>query len=200
MEILVATQNVGKMAEYQDLLGGLPVTLLSLADIDLGEMDVAETGHSFEENAMLKARAYADASQRPTLADDSGLCVDALDGGPGIYSARYAGPGASDADRRQKLLDALQAVPDEQRTARFECVIVLIMPHDRPAPVVVRGVVEGRIAHQASDGPHGFGYDPIFIPVGHTVTFADMPAETKHDLSHRGRAVQKLKAILKTLT
>ena len=195
MEILVATGNKGKLAEYQELLADSPITFLSLHDVGLGDMDVAETADTYEGNAILKARAYAEASGKPTLADDSGLSVDALDGAPGVYSARYAGEGASDADRRAKLLANLTDVPPADRTARFECVIAFV---DAEGEILTtRGVCEGRIAQEVSDGKHGFGYDPLFIPDGYEVTFGDMDGATKHQLSHRGRAVQALREILK---
>ncbi len=197
-EILIATGNKGKLAEYRQIYAELPLTLLSLHDVGLADMDVDETADNFTDNAILKAQAYAQASGKITLADDSGLCVDALDGDPGVYSARYAGPGASDADRRAKLLSALNDVSTAERGAQFVCVIALANPQDGSV-ITVEGVCEGVIAHVEGTGANGFGYDPVFIPAGHDLTFADLSVEVKHALSHRGRAAQALLPHLRTL-
>lgn len=198
IDLLIATQNKGKLKEYQTLFEGIPVRLFSLQDIDLGEMDVAETGETFTENAEIKARAYAEASGMLALADDSGLCVDLLDGGPGVYSARYAGEGASDQDRRLKLLQALATAPDEKRGAHFACAIVVFDPATR-TPYITTGKCPGKIALSESDGAHGFGYDPIFIPDGYTVTLADITPTEKNTLSHRGIATQNMRPVLEKL-
>jgi XTP/dITP diphosphohydrolase len=198
MEILIATQNKGKVREYAALFDGLPVTLLSLDDVGLGGMDVEETGATFAENAQLKALAYAQASGRLTLADDSGLCVDALDGAPGVYSARYAGPGQDDAGRRRHLLQVLDGVPLEKRGAYFACVIALADPHSGTCEVV-EGRCEGRITLTEQDDGHGFGYDPLFIPDGHDRTFAQIPKAEKNRISHRGRAAQALVPVLRAM-
>lgn len=160
--LLVATQNRGKLREYQRLL--TDYTLLTTADAGLGDYDVEETGATFAENAILKARAYLQASGLITLADDSGLAVDALDGRPGVYSARYGGPGLDDAGRRAKLLADLRDVPDDRRTARFMCVVAVARPGVDEV-LQVEGRVEGRILH-AERGTGGFGYDALFQPDG----------------------------------
>jgi XTP/dITP diphosphohydrolase len=191
----VATQNRGKLREYQRLLTAY--TLLTTVDAGLGDFDVEETGATFAENAILKARAYMQASGLITLADDSGLAVDALDGRPGVYSARYGGPGLDDAGRRAKLLADLRDVPDDQRTARFMCVVAVARP-GVDAVLQVEGRVEGRILH-AERGTGGFGYDALFQPDGHAQTFGELPADVKDGLSHRGRAVAALKPLLDDL-
>lgn len=193
--LLVATQNRGKLREYQRLLTAY--TLLTTVDAGLGDFDVEETGATFAENAILKARAYMQASGLITLADDSGLAVDALDGRPGVYSARYGGPGLDDAGRRAKLLADLRDVPDDQRTARFMCVVAVARP-GVDAVLQVEGRVEGRILH-AERGTGGFGYDALFQPDGHAQTFGELPADVKDGLSHRGRAVAALKPLLDDL-
>lgn len=195
-EILIATGNAGKLREYRDLLGELPVQLLGLHDVGLANMTVDETGHTFTANAMLKARAYALASGKATIADDSGLCVDALNGAPGVQSARYAGADATDAQRRAHLLDALRDVAEGGRSARFVCVIALVDPMDGMAQTV-EGVCEGHIALAESDGGHGFGYDAVFVPSGYGVTFADLDGAAKHTLSHRGAAARALLPLLR---
>ena len=196
MEILIATGNKGKIREYGNLLAGLPVTLLSPADVGLNNLDVVENGETFEDNAKIKARAYAEASGKLTLADDSGLCVDALRGAPGVHSARYGGPDLDDAGRRHKLLSEMAQIPDPNRTAHFECVIALAVPETMSC-IVTYGECPGRITGADSDGPEGFGYDAIFMPDGYGKTFAQLPKEVKNDLSHRGRAAADLIPILR---
>lgn len=193
--LLVATQNRGKLREYQRLL--TEYTLLTTVDAGLGDFDVEETGATFAENAILKARAYMQASGLITLADDSGLAVDALDGRPGVYSARYGGPGLDDAGRRAKLLADLRDVPDDRRTARFMCVVAVARPGVDEV-LQVEGRVEGRILH-TERGTGGFGYDALFQPDGHAQTFGELAAEVKDGLSHRGRAVTALKPLLDDL-
>ena len=155
--------------------------------------DIKENGTTYAENALLKARGYAAISGLLTLADDSGLEVDALDGAPGIYSARYARRGASDKDRYRLLLSNLKGVPDERRTARFRCVIALVWPNGREE--LVEGVCEGRITHQPR-GENGFGYDPVFYVPEHKCTMAELPAEIKNRISHRARAAQAALQVL----
>jgi non-canonical purine NTP pyrophosphatase (RdgB/HAM1 family) len=188
-EIVIATGNKGKLAEFRQIFAELPITFLSLQDVGLGEMDVDESADTFEGNAILKAQAYAQASGKITLADDSGLCVDALDGAPGVYSARYGGENATNADRRAKLLAAMP--PNAERGARFMCVIAVVNPQTGSIHTQ-EGVCEGTIAYAESDGQNGFGYDPLFIPTGYDLTFADLSAEVKHALSHRGLAAKAL--------
>ena len=151
MQLLIATGNPGKLDEYRSLLADVPVELVGLADVGLKGMDVEESGVTFRENAEIKARAYASAANMLTLADDSGLCVDALDGGPGIYSARFGGADLDDAGRRAKLLEAIRDTPDDQRQAQFVCVIVVIDPAD-DTMLVTEGEVKGTITRQESSG------------------------------------------------
>lgn len=198
-ELLIGTQNPGKLREYQQLFAGLPLTLKTLDEVGLGALDVEETGTTFAANAELKATAYAQAAGMFALADDSGLCVDALDGRPGVYSARYAGPGASNADKIAKLLGELDGVPDAQRTAHFACAVVVYNPH-RQTPYTAAGRVDGRIAQAVMAGEHGFGYDPVFIPDGYTVSLAQLPPDEKNRLSHRGRAAAAMRPVLERLT
>jgi XTP/dITP diphosphohydrolase len=193
-KILIATGNPGKLREYQAMLADLGVACVSKGDAGLDGFDVPETGDTFEANARLKAAAYAQKSGLPTLADDSGLVVDALDGAPGVYSARYAGPGATDADRYQKLLAALEDVPETARTAHFQCVIALAEP-DGAIVTTAAGTCEGRIAF-APRGENGFGFDPVFVLAadsGHRGrTMAELPDADKNRISHRARALQVL--------
>jgi XTP/dITP diphosphohydrolase len=184
MRLLVATRNPGKLREYDKLLKGCGYNLVGLEDYP--GLDVEETGATFEENARLKAVTCAHTTGLLALADDSGLEVDALGGAPGVYSARYAGPGASDADRLHKLLAALRNVPPGQRAARFRCVIALAWPDGRYETFA--GVCEGEIAFEPK-GHNGFGYDPIFYMPEHGKTMAELPEEFKNQISHRARAM-----------
>ena len=189
IKLLVATNNPGKVREYEELLVGLPLEVTFPAHEGIA-LEVEESGATFEENARLKALAYARASGLVTLADDSGLEVDALGGAPGVWSARYAGAGASDADRYQKLLDALTGVPQGQRTARFHCVVALARPDGTVR--TAEGRCEGQIGW-APRGEHGFGYDPVFIVDGFDgQTMAELVPEVKNRISHRARAVQAM--------
>ena len=195
IELCIATNNRGKQEEFLDLLAGWPGEIRFPQDLGL-DVDVAETGSSFAEIAVQKAVAYARLCGLPTLADDSGLEVDALDGAPGIYTARYAGPGASDRDRYDKLLEALKDVPWAGRTARFRCAVALVYP-DGEATVAER-TCEGVIAF-APQGEHGFGYDPVFYLPDHGCTMAQLSSDTKNRLSHRARAIQAAKPVLDAL-
>jgi XTP/dITP diphosphohydrolase len=188
MDLLIGTSNLGKLREIADLLGGLPLRLLSLQQVGLDHLEVAEDADSLEANARLKAEAYASASGLPTLADDTGLYVDALGGRPGIYPARYGGPDLTMQQRRALLLGELEAVPAAARTARFIAVIALGRPGAETQ--FVRGVCEGRIAEAELHGESGFGYDPVFIPAGHTLSFSQMDEATKNQISHRGLSVR----------
>ena len=190
--LLVATRNPGKAREFEQLLRGIPFQVTSLEEIGLAE-EVEETGSSFEENACIKARAYAALSGLLTLADDSGLEVDALGGEPGVKSARYGGLDASDEDRVELLLKNLKAVPWEQRTGRFRCVIAIA----RPAGEVemVTGAVEGIIQYKPK-GTNGFGYDPVFYLPHLGRTTGELSLEEKNGLSHRGQAAKKAIGLL----
>jgi XTP/dITP diphosphohydrolase len=198
MDLLIATSNPGKREEIRELLGSLPVRLLTLKDVGLDHMDVAEDATTVEGNARLKAAAYVEASRLLTLADDTGLFVEALGGAPGVYPARYGGPGLTMADRRRKLLGELAGVPDERRGARFECVMVLGNPATGETQEV-RGICEGRIAQAEMNGETGFGYDPVFIPNGYDQSFAQLPAEVKNRISHRGHAASQMLPILQKI-
>ena len=190
--LLLATTNRHKLDEYRAIFSNLPFTLLSLHDIQL-DMDVEETGTTFRENAELKARAYAHASGLLSLADDSGLEIDALDGAPGVYSARFAGPQATYDERFDILLAQLRDMPMEQRTARFRCVISLAEPSGYLRSV--DGAIEGVIA-DAPRGKNGFGYDPIFLVPALGKTTAELTPEQKNQISHRGRAAHLARELL----
>ncbi|MCA0456588.1 MAG: non-canonical purine NTP pyrophosphatase [Chloroflexi bacterium] len=198
MDLLIGTSNPGKLDEFQELLVGLPLRLLSLKDVGLGDMDVAEDETTLEGNATLKVDAYSKASGLVTLADDTGLYVDALDGAPGIYPARYGGPGLNPQQRRQKLLGELVGVPTDRRTARFVCVIAIAEPTTGKTQTV-RGVCEGWIATEEDASGGGFGYDPVFVPQGYTATFSALPLEEKNRISHRGLAAAAAAAILREM-
>jgi XTP/dITP diphosphohydrolase len=190
--LLLATTNRHKLKEFRDIFADLPWQLLSLSDVDL-DMDVEETGTTFEENATLKAVAYARSSGLLALADDSGLEIDALGGAPGVYSARFLGPDASYAERFRVILERLHDVSPEQRTARFRCVITLAEPTGYTRSV--EGTVEGIIA-DAPRGNNGFGYDPIFLVPELWKTTAELLPEQKHRISHRGRAARQARILL----
>ena len=187
-KLLIATTNPGKVAEIAALLTNSPCTVLGLADLPSTIPDVEETGVTFAENALLKAEYYHAHTSLLALADDSGLAVDALDGRPGVYSARYAGANASDAAKITKLLEELKEVPMAQRTARFVCVIALVGPDVRET---FTGVCEGVIAH-APRGTQGFGYDPVFVEPVSGRTFAELTRAEKAAISHRGRALAQM--------
>lgn len=194
VELLIATNNFGKLNEFVTLFGSLPARLVSPADLGL-ELEVAETGASYDQNARLKAEAFARASGRIAIGDDSGLEVDALGGAPGLYSARYAGPGASDADRRAKLLHELRQVP-VPRPARFRCAIAVARPAGQIE--IFEGTCEGEISLDER-GSNGFGYDPVFFLPDYQRTLAELPAEVKNRISHRGRAAQAARPYLAEL-
>jgi len=189
MRLVLVTANPGKLRELQALLTGAGVEILPQAQF--GIETPAETGLTFVENAILKARHAAAKSGLPAVADDSGLEVDALDGRPGDLSARYAGLKASDADNNAKLLAELRGVPDPARTARYRCVVVLMRSATDPAPLICEGVWEGRIATSLA-GEHGFGYDPLFLVGELALTAAQLSPELKNSLSHRGQALRQL--------
>ena len=194
MKLVLASANAGKQREFAALLAPLGMQLLLQSA--LGIDSVAETGTTFEANALLKARHAASRARLPALADDSGLEVDALDGRPGVWSARYAGAMATDADNNARLLSELAGVPPERRGARYCCVLALVRSADDAAPLIARGSWQGRIGTRPA-GAGGFGYDPLFVPEGHEVTAAELPAQQKNTLSHRGRALAALVAQLK---
>lgn len=188
-EIIIATRNAGKVKEFQVLFSKYKIKVTSLLDLEDDLPEVEETGNSFEENAALKAEQISSILKRPVLADDSGLMVDALNGDPGIYSARYAGEGKSDGANNKKILGEMQNIPAERRMAKFVCVLAIAAPGEET--VFYKGHCEGRIAFSPS-GVHGFGYDPIFIPKGYQKTMAELSPEEKNQISHRRNAIQQL--------
>jgi XTP/dITP diphosphohydrolase len=193
--LLIGSNNRKKAAELAELLRGLPWEVKSLADFP-AVAEPEENAETFEENAAAKARYYSEAFGVACAADDSGLCVDALGGAPGVLSARYAGSDCNDARNVAKLLDALAEVPWHLRTARFVCCAAFVRPGAEPH--LERGKVEGHISVEPF-GSNGFGYDPVFVPEDHDCTFAEMDPRDKHAISHRGRAFAKLRAHLETL-
>lgn len=186
---VVATGNQGKLAEIEALLRGLPVRLI--AQTELGIEGAEESATTFVENALAKARHVCRHAGLPAIADDSGLCVDALGGRPGVHSARFAGPGAEDAANITRLLTELEGVPNEHRSARFHCVVVLLRSDDDPAPLIATGSWEGRIA-RAPEGTGGFGYDPVFHVPEQGCTAAQLPPGIKNAISHRAAALAEL--------
>lgn len=192
-EIVFASHNEGKIKEIKKLLAPYGIKVKSALDMNLP--DVEETGKTFEENSLLKSRTIAKLVNMPCLADDSGLCVDALNGAPGVYSARYA-PNRDFDKGMEKLLAEMEKSPNKSRNAHFSCVISLAWPDGQYK--VFAGQVDGKIAlHKMGAG--GFGYDPLFVPEGFTSSFAQMSQEEKNKISHRGRAVEKLKGFLNNL-
>jgi XTP/dITP diphosphohydrolase len=195
-KILIATANRGKVKEIRDLVEDIPIEFLSLAD--MGEFpEVVEDGTTFEENALKKARMLSAATHLVTIADDSGLCVDALGGRPGVFSARYAGERSSDEDKCHRILEEMSEVPDWLRSARFVCVLALVTPDGEEK--IFRGACEGRIIRELR-GTSGFGYDPIFFDEKAGRTFAEMDRDSKNEVSHRGRALRELTEFLKSLS
>lgn len=191
-QIVLASNNQGKIREIQALLPDYSI----IPQSEFIQTEAEETGVTFVENALLKARHAAQHSHLPVLADDSGLAVDALAGAPGIYSARYAGIGANNQENVNKLLMELNGVSLEERTARFICVMVLIEHADDPVPIIAQGTWEGRILFHPT-GANGFGYDPVFWVPEHNCSSAELSAEVKNSLSHRGQALKQLAALLK---
>jgi len=190
--LLVATTNPKKLTELQALLAGLPLRLSCLKDL-LSYAEVPETGKTFEENAILKASGYAKQTGFLTLAEDSGLCCDALEGAPGVYSARFAGEGKSDPENNQKVLRLLEGLPDNCRQAHFVSAIALATPEKVVGTVT--GEVHGYIALEPR-GTNGFGYDPVFFYTPFGKTFGEVFEEMKHRVSHRAKALEKAKALL----
>lgn len=192
MKLVLATGNQGKVREIKAILGDCNVEVYSLKDFpEIGE--IVEDGSTFAENAVKKARAVTEATKMAALADDSGLEVDYLNGAPGIYSARFAGEGKSDADNNAKLLALLQEVPAEKRTARFRCVIAICTPGGQV--YTAEGACEGIIGFKPK-GDKGFGYDPLFYLPEYHQTFAELDLDLKNRISHRGRALAKAKTVL----
>lgn len=194
MKVVLASNNKGKLRELGELLAQHHMQVI--AQGELGIEDTVEDGLSFVENAIIKARHASIRSGLPAIADDSGLEVDALKGEPGIYSARYAGEHADDAANNRKLLEALAGIPDEQRSARFQCLMVFMRHAEDPTPLICQGSWEGRILREPR-GDNGFGYDPLFWVASENASAAELPAEVKNAQSHRGKA---LRCLLQQLT
>ena len=191
MQLVLATNNKGKIKEIKQLLADLPITILT-ADDFLEFPDIEETGETFAENALLKANAIAEFCDLPALADDSGLEVDALNGAPGVYSARYAGEDGNPVNNNNKLIKELKNIPEEKRTARFKCVIAINWGDGTTD--TVEGSVEGVIAENIAVG-NGFGYDPVFYYPPTGKRFSEMSMEEKNAVSHRGKALQKAREL-----
>jgi len=192
---VLATGNPGKLREMREILAGHGLEVV--AQSDLGIEPPVEDGDSFAANALIKARHAARAARLPAIADDSGIEVDALGGRPGIHTARYAGPAADEVANNEKLLRELACVADARRGARYRCAIVFVRDADDPSPVVAEASWEGRIGRERR-GTGGFGYDPLFIVAGGTTTAAEMPAEAKNRVSHRGKAMAELAGKMKS--
>jgi XTP/dITP diphosphohydrolase len=192
-DIVLASSNAGKVREINQLLSGLDIRVRPQSEFNV--VDAEETGLTFVENAILKARNAAAHTGLPAIADDSGLEVDVLNGAPGIYSARYAGTGASDQANLEKLLDDLHKVVQEARTARFQCLLVYMRHAQDPTPLICQGTWEGRILLEPC-GDNGFGYDPVFYVPTHDCSSAELKPEVKNSLSHRGQALRQLLAAL----
>lgn len=193
-EMVIATKNKGKVKEFEALFERYGIKITSLLDINEPIPDIEETGTTFKENARLKAEGIAKVLNVPVVADDSGLAVDALEGRPGVYSARYAGEPTDDVKNYEKLLDELRDVPNEKRTARFICVLALAIPGKET--IFTEGTCEGTIAHEPK-GTNGFGYDPVFIPEGYDCTMAQLEQSEKNRISHRYHALLQLEEWLK---
>lgn len=193
MKVILASRNEGKLREMRIILSKYGMDVVSRDDAGIPAFEVEETGTTFEENSYLKAKAIMEASGCPTIADDSGLVVDALGGEPGVYSARYAGEGCTDDDNNELLLRRMESVPDGERSARFVSVITMLFPDGRK--LVAKGTVEGRI-DRCLDGEGGFGYDPLFIPDGYGRSFGVLSSEIKNSISHRAKALSELEMLL----
>lgn len=193
MRIVFATGNQNKMREIHEIMDDLGMEIVSMKEAGI-TADIVEDGASFEENAVIKASAIARQCQDVVLADDSGLEVDALNGEPGIYSARYMGEDTSYRIKNQNIIDRLEGIPDEKRTARFVCAVAAVFPDG--THTVVREIIEGRIGYGES-GENGFGYDPIFYVPAYGCTTAQLSPEQKNAISHRGKALRKIKELIR---
>ncbi len=193
-KIVLATGNQGKVREMADILADFGFDVVAQSEYNVS--DVAETGTTFIENAIIKARHAAKETGLPAIADDSGLEVDALNGAPGVYSARYSGEGATDQKNIDKMLAAMEGIPAKKRTARFHCVLVLMKHENDPTPLICHGTWEGHITTEQK-GENGFGYDPIFWVSEDNCSSAELEPARKKQLSHRGQALKKLFAALK---
>ncbi len=192
-KIVLASNNLGKMAEIKSILAGLPIELIPQSDLNIP--DIEETGMTFIENAIIKARNASKLSGLPTIADDSGLTVNALKGAPGVFSARYAGPHASDKDRIKKVLTELAKIKSANRQAAFHCVIALLQHDEDPVPIICHGIWDGEILAEPR-GEKGFGYDPIFYVPSHRCSAAELDPIEKNKISHRARSLEQFIEIM----
>ena len=192
--IVLASGNAGKVREINRLFADSCIEIVPQSDFDVP--DVAETGTTFVENAIIKARHAAQCTGLPAISDDSGIEVDALDARPGVFSARYAGEGASDEDNNNRMLEELRGVPEAERTARYQCLIVFMRSHTDPVPIITQGSWQGRIL-EAPQGDGGFGYDPIFFVPSHGCSGGELPLEVKNTISHRAIALKAMLAELR---
>ena len=188
-EIIFASSNQGKIKEVSDILTPLGFKVIPQTKFNIPDAD--ETGLSFIENAILKARHCAQLTKLPALADDSGLCVDALNGAPGIYSARFSGEHGNDEANIDKLLHDMQGIADNKRQAHFQCILALVLHENDPMPIIAEGRVDGSITHERR-GSNGFGYNPVFLLPEHQKTMAEVDNTVKNSVSHRARALEKL--------
>ncbi|MDD5823038.1 MAG: RdgB/HAM1 family non-canonical purine NTP pyrophosphatase [Firmicutes bacterium] len=195
-KVILASRNKGKIREIGAILAKCGMEVVSRDDAGIDTFEVEETGSTFEENSYIKAKAILDIAGVPTIADDSGIMVDALNGEPGVYSARFAGEDCTPLDNNIKMLDLLKDVPDEERGAKFVSVITMLFPDGRQ--LVARGEVCGKLIHEMR-GEHGFGYDPLFVPDGYECTFGEMDPEEKNRMSHRAASLNKLEEMLMEL-
>lgn len=194
-KLVLASGNQGKLKEFNQLLAQRGFKVVPQSDFDTPEAE--ETGLSFVENAIIKARNASHHTGLPALADDSGLEVDALNGQPGIYSARFAGPQNNDADNNAKLLSLLADIPEQERNARFQCLLVMVRHPEDPTPLICQGTWHGRILFEAR-GDNGFGYDPLFFVPEKNCSSAELPAAIKNSISHRGKALTQLLYCMET--
>lgn len=192
-KVILASRNAGKIREISKILSKYDMEVISRDDAGIPKFEVEETGITFEENSYIKAKAICDIANVPTIADDSGIVVEALNGEPGVYSARFAGEGCTPLDNNIKLMEMLKDVPDEERGASFVSVITMLYPDGRK--LVARGEVHGHLIREMK-GEHGFGYDPLFIPDGEELTFGEMDGEAKNKISHRAKSLEKLEELL----
>ena len=195
-DIVLASNNAGKLREIGEMLVDLHFVVRPQSEFAVPQVE--ETGQTFVENALLKAREAARHAMLPVIADDSGIQVDALDGAPGVFSSRYAGNDASDTDNLGKLLSTLKEMPEPQRTARFQCVMVYLRQAEDPMPIIAQGTWEGRILFEPR-GHNGFGYDPVFFVPTHQCSAAELMPDEKNRLSHRGQALRQLVAALRSV-
>lgn len=193
-KVVLASSNAGKLAEMREILGALDIELIAQSDLAIPDAD--ETGTTFVENALIKARHAAQFSNLPALGDDSGICVDALDGAPGLYSARYAGKHGDNSANIAKLLEVMRDLQQEQRSAHFHCTIVLMRHANDPAPLIAEGLWRGRVL-EAPRGEKGFGYDPVFFDPTHGAA-GELDAQIKNRISHRGLALARLRELLQS--